>query len=241
MKALAPLFALFISGALHGQIDTTPKPVAVFDKLTWHFGDIPQQKHSAHTFYLFNKGNSPLLITSAIGTGGGQLPSYKRDPIMPGDSSPVTVVYGAFNIGIFTKVVVVSTNAGDFTLTIKGNVFKVDSTDFTFDKTLHDFGTFAKTDRLTCEFTIQNTGRYPLFIDRVNSSSGNMVFTWPQKPIPIGASDTIKAVMIPNLGTFFKTGAVFIAGYDTPIILHLKGEGVLPAMEAPIIQSPSQK
>lgn len=238
MKALVSLIALVITGALYGQTDTTPTPIAVFDKLTWNFGDVPQNKQSSHAFYLFNKGTAPLIITSAIGTGGGQLPSYNREPILPGDSSPVRVIYGAFNIGMFTKVVIVSTNAGDFTLTIKGYVFKVDSTCFRFEKTLHDFGTVEKTDRLTCEFTVQNTGSYPLFIDKVNSSSGNMVFTWPQKPIPVGASDTIKATMIPNLGTFYKSGTVFIAGYATPIILNLKGE-VTP--NEPIILSPSQK
>ncbi|MGV3597573.1 MAG: DUF1573 domain-containing protein [Bacteroidota bacterium] len=241
MKALVFLFALFITGALCGQTDTTLRPIAVFDKLTWNFGDVPQNKQYSHAFYLFNKGTAPLVITSVIGTGGGQVPSYSKEPIMPGDSSPVRIIYGAFTVGMFTKVVVVSTNAGDFTLTIKGNVFKVDSTDFKFEKTLHDFEQVIQPGRIICEFTVQNTGRYPLFIDKVTSSSGNMMFTWPQNPIPAGESGTIRATLEPNLGAFFKTGIVNIAGYDTPIILHLKGEGVLPAMEAPIIQSPSQK
>lgn len=238
MKALVSLIALVITGALHGQTDTTSRPIAVFDKLTWNFGDVPQNKQSSHAFYLFNKGTAPLIITSAIGIGGGQLPSYNREPILPGDSSPVRVIYGAFNIGMFTKVVIVSTNAGDFTLTIKGNVFKVDSTCFRFEKTLHDFGTFAKTDRLTCEFTVQNTGRYPLFIDKVNSSSGNMMFMLPKSPILVGDSGFIIALIIPNLGTFYKTGTVFIDGYAKPIILTIKGEAT---PNEPTILSPSQK
>lgn len=236
MKHLFVTFLVLLGNAAQCQTDTSAR--LKFDTTVWDFGDIVRNVHVRHKFWFKNTGNTPIVVFNVYGSTVYP-PEWEREPVLPGDSGFVEVLYRAFNPGYFTKMMSGQTNAGGFSLTIKGKVFEVDTLAIHFDKTTHDFGQTPFTNELSCQFIVQNTGSYPLTINRINSSSGNLVFSWPNKPIPTVGTSIIKAKMlISTLGTFNKTGTVFIDGVAKPYLLFIKGEIIPVATES---SPPSQK
>ena len=101
-------------------------PTMVFDKTEIDYGTIQQNSDPLRKFKFKNTGAEPLVIKSAQGSCGCTVPSYKKEPIMPGESSDIEVRYATDRIGAFTKTVTITTNEGDQprVLTIKGNVLE---------------------------------------------------------------------------------------------------------------------
>lgn len=99
-------------------------PVATYDKTTYEFGDLIQGTPGIATFTLTNDGNEPLIIASAKASCGCTSPSYSKDPILPGKSITISVIYNAAAMGVFLKTVSVITNAASqpVILQIKGKV-----------------------------------------------------------------------------------------------------------------------
>jgi hypothetical protein len=99
-------------------------PVAKFDKMTYTFEDLTQGVPSTTTFTLTNDGNEPLIIASANASCGCTSPSYSREPIMPGKSTPLLVTYNAAVQGNFNKSITIRTNASEtpVVLMISGKV-----------------------------------------------------------------------------------------------------------------------
>lgn len=65
------------------------------------------------TFKFKNTGNAPLVIHQAMATCGCTVPTYPKEPIMPGEEGEINVRYngkGKFP-GQFRKSIVVRTNA----------------------------------------------------------------------------------------------------------------------------------
>lgn len=62
-----------------------------------------------------------------------------------------------------------------------------------FDKTSHNFGTFAETQVQTAEFTFTNAGDKPLIIQQVFTSCGCTVADYTKTEIKPGEKGTVKA------------------------------------------------
>ena len=81
---------------------------------------------------------------------------------------------------------------------ILGIVFAVAGTfasqaqEISFEKEIHDFGTFEQHGNGTYEFKFTNTGDAPLIISNSKGSCGCTVPVWPKEPIAPGASNVIK-------------------------------------------------
>ena len=101
-------------------------PIMTFEKTEIDYGTIQQNSDPLRKFKFKNAGTEPLVIKSAQGSCGCTVPSYKKEPIMPGETSEIEVRYATDRIGAFTKTVTISTNEGDQprVLTIKGNVLE---------------------------------------------------------------------------------------------------------------------
>lgn len=83
---------------------------------------------------------------------------------------------------------------------------KKNTTSFTVDHEVHDFGKVKMGSENLCEFKITNTGQSPLIINNVTASCGCTTPKKPEKPIPPGKSDIIKVGYKPNnQGTNEKT------------------------------------
>lgn len=98
--------------------------------------------------------------------------------------------------------------------------------EFTFDRTVHDFGDITVSDGpQSCTFTITNTGVEELFILSVVSSCGCTNVSWTRESIPAGGCGEIKATYSNEDGPypFDKTLSVYLSGTKKPVILHIRG------------------
>lgn len=104
---------------------TTSKAGMKFETDVMDYGTIKQNSERVRKFFFTNTGKEPLVIQSAQGSCGCTVPTYPKEPIMPGQRASIDVNYDTNRVGPFTKTVTLTTNAdGQETkvLTIKGTV-----------------------------------------------------------------------------------------------------------------------
>lgn len=129
MKKLLLIFTFAIAGLVstNAQVanETTPKTDGakmLFRETTFDYGNITRNVPATHKFVFTNTGTAPLIINSANASCGCTVPEYTQEPIMPGKTGEIKVVYNAANPGTFVKSVTIRSNAGEISLTIRGNV-----------------------------------------------------------------------------------------------------------------------
>lgn len=115
------LFACAINLKAQSQ-DTTL--VIKFEKTVHDYGTIQQGSDGSVEFKFTNEGKTPLILNNVRSSCGCTVPSWTREPLPPGGSGSIKVVYNTASIGAFSKSVTVSSNAknSDVVLMIKGNV-----------------------------------------------------------------------------------------------------------------------
>lgn len=132
MKKLV-LLTLFISGiALKGHsqdANTAPAPnpnaaEIVFENDVHDYGTIKQGANGSYEFKFKNNGKEPLIISNAQGSCGCTVPSWPKEPILPGQGNVIKVTYDTKRVGPFTKTVTLTSNAKtpSKVITIKGVV-----------------------------------------------------------------------------------------------------------------------
>jgi hypothetical protein len=96
----------------------------VFESNELDYGVILQGSEPLRVFKFKNTGTEPLIITSAHGSCGCTIPSYSKEPIPPGQSGKIEVRYDTQRIGVFQKIITVTTNETEnsHTLLVKGTV-----------------------------------------------------------------------------------------------------------------------
>jgi ABC-type transport system substrate-binding protein len=99
-------------------------PVMTFEKTEIDYGTIAQGADPLRRFKFKNTGTEPLVIKNARGSCGCTVPSFKKEPIAPGETSEIEVRYDTQRIGDFQKSVTIETNEGEQArvLMIKGHV-----------------------------------------------------------------------------------------------------------------------
>jgi hypothetical protein len=118
-------FALISVLAVNAQTSADQNadgPKLTFSATTYDYGNITRNVPAKHEFKFTNTGTAPLIINSANPSCGCTVPTFTKEPIMPGKSGKIEVVYNAANPGNFTKSVTVRSNGGEVSLTIRGNV-----------------------------------------------------------------------------------------------------------------------
>lgn len=106
-----------------------PKANVESAKIAWidiayDFGSVEKGIPVSHDFEFSNQGNAPLLISNVKTTCGCTVPSYPKEPIMPGQTEIIKVTYNAAKLGTFNKKITVLSNADEasYSLTISGEV-----------------------------------------------------------------------------------------------------------------------
>ena len=97
----------------------------VFENETIDYGTIEQNADGKREFVLTNNGNKPLIISNAVGSCGCTVPTFPKEPIMPGQKAVIGVKYDTNRVGAFTKNVTITSNATvnpSKVLTIKGTI-----------------------------------------------------------------------------------------------------------------------
>lgn len=98
--------------------------IMTFDNTTVDYGLVEKGADPLRKFPFKNTGNEPLIIKNAKGSCGCTVPTYPKEPVMPGETGVIEVRYDTQRTGPFTKTVTVTTNEAvdTKTLTIKGEV-----------------------------------------------------------------------------------------------------------------------
>jgi len=110
---------------------TTLKPDDMaFDVATHDFGTISDDVDGTCVFTFTNKGNEPIIIQKAQPSCGCTVPTYSKDPVLPGKVGTIDVTYHTKGkpAGNFQKTITVVSNAGTKVLTIKGVMEKSPAT-----------------------------------------------------------------------------------------------------------------
>lgn len=108
-------------------LETSSMAKIEFTKTTHDFGNIKEGTQATVEFTFKNTGDAPLVLTSVTASCGCTSPKWTREPIPPGGTGTITVVYNSKGRpGVFAKTVTVKHNGegGTQFLTIKGFVEK---------------------------------------------------------------------------------------------------------------------
>ncbi|MBI5540999.1 MAG: DUF1573 domain-containing protein [Bacteroidia bacterium] len=117
---------------VYGQIDNTyvksnpNAPEISFTKTVHNFGSLLKNAEAKVDFVFKNTGKSPLILNNVTPSCDCTTPNWPKEPIMPGKSAIIKVVYDTKEIGVFSKTVTVSSNAvtNKIELTIQGEVYE---------------------------------------------------------------------------------------------------------------------
>ena len=106
------------------QEEATGGPVMTFESTEIDYGVIEQHSDPLRVFHFSNTGTEPLVIKHAKGSCGCTVPSYPKEPILPGEAGVIEVRYDTKRLNKFTKSITLTTNEGDQKriLKIKGQV-----------------------------------------------------------------------------------------------------------------------
>ncbi len=128
MKKLGLLLVALVFGA----VTYAQGPKIEFKTETIDYGTVKKSEDNGVRFFEFtNTGDQPLVISKVNSSCGCTVPSYPKDPIMPGKSGQIEVKYN-MNPGPINKTVTVESNAVNkerVPLRIKGTVVKEETTD----------------------------------------------------------------------------------------------------------------
>ncbi len=121
MTALSIFFILAVFQALAGA-----QPTAALDENTFTFGPVPEGRIVTHTFFIENRGNSPLLIKNAKATCSCTAVDFDTD-VPAGERGRIDVRfdshgYGGRQANVHIRVETSDPSNSVFDLTVTGQV-----------------------------------------------------------------------------------------------------------------------
>lgn len=107
-------------------VENPNAPVITFDKTVHDYGTILQNSDGGCEFVFTNNGKEPLILSRPKSSCGCTVPTWPKQPILPGKSDAIKVTYTTNRVGPFNKTVTVYSNATNnpVRLRIKGKVVK---------------------------------------------------------------------------------------------------------------------
>ena len=96
-----------------------------FEKEFIDYGTIEPSSEGTRVFTFINNGNAPLIIKNVQSSCGCTIPKKPEAPIDPGKKGEILVRYDTNRIGMFSKSIIVTSNANSnpiVTLKISGIV-----------------------------------------------------------------------------------------------------------------------
>lgn len=112
MKKLLIIFVFLSTVSWAQDTATVAGPAITFEESTFDFGDINQGDKVEHIFNFENTGDAPLVITNVQTTCGCTATDWKREPILPGETSTIKVNFNsAGKMGRQNKVITIVSNS----------------------------------------------------------------------------------------------------------------------------------
>lgn len=119
------LVVLLFVGMIGFAVSAQDKVAKIeFKTETIDYGTIEKGANGVRVFEFTNTGDAPLIITKVKSSCGCTVPSWPKDPIMPGESGKIEVKYDTNRVMPIRKTITVTSNAETPTvaLKIKGTV-----------------------------------------------------------------------------------------------------------------------
>ncbi len=132
VTVLLVVSAMFMSGNIFAQ--TTEKaekskksksPEIEFESLEYDYGTIYEGADGTSEFVFKNTGKEPLILSNVYTSCGCTVPTWPKEPIMPGKTSSIIVKYQTSRVGPISKIITVLSNAETLPrveLRIKGTI-----------------------------------------------------------------------------------------------------------------------
>lgn len=117
--------AFAASTAAFAQPELVTGPAISIDKDSHDYGEVPFGGNGECEFKVTNTGTEPLVLAQCTGSCGCTVPKCDPNPILPTETSIITVKYDTKRPGPIHKTVTISSNAVNAPqkiVTIKGNV-----------------------------------------------------------------------------------------------------------------------
>ena len=129
MKNFVIIIALVFSVVIADAQDEAKVngPEIFFKKTTHDYGTIDLNGDGTYNFEFTNIGNEPLILSKPRSSCGCTVPSWPKEPILPGETNKIKVTYNIHKSGAFNKTVTVFSNSKKKSTTllrIKGKVEK---------------------------------------------------------------------------------------------------------------------
>lgn len=122
----ALVFTIFIAFGQEAEEKKENGPKISFEDTLHDYGEIQLGSDGAFEFVFTNTGNEPLILSKPRSSCGCTVPSWPKEPILPGETNNIKVTYNTNKAGSFNKTVTVYSNAksgsGTVVLRIKGKV-----------------------------------------------------------------------------------------------------------------------
>lgn len=106
-------------------------PQIEFEKDSHDYGTIENGASGDCVFIFKNTGNAPLILENVKGSCSCTVPSWTKDPILPGETGEIAVHYNTNSAGPINKSVTITSNAVNEVVKvvrIKGDVLPVKGT-----------------------------------------------------------------------------------------------------------------
>lgn len=127
------LLSMFVSMALtvlnaqevKATVENTDGPKIAFTQQEHDYGTIQKGGDGNCEFTFTNNGNEPLILSNVKASCGCTVPTWTKEPVMPGKNGTIKVRYNTNNVGPIQKTITVTSNAVDnprIVLKIKGQV-----------------------------------------------------------------------------------------------------------------------
>ncbi len=95
-------------------------PELTFEEEVFDFGKITQGEKVSHSFMFKNTGSKSLIISNAQGSCGCTVPEWPKEPIPPGKTGKIDVVFSSEGkSGMMEKTVTIITNCEPATRVIR--------------------------------------------------------------------------------------------------------------------------
>lgn len=113
--SIGVLIVLGIAFAFYSESYSKPNKVR-FASLTvnhkiLNVGDSPQRIENRAIFVIRNSGNTLLEISDITADCHCTVPTWNKQPIAPGDSTYLSVIYDNHKLGLFQQKITVTSNA----------------------------------------------------------------------------------------------------------------------------------
>ena len=213
---LNKILVLVLLFSLYGIINSYSQPVIEFQQSTYDFGQIEEGAVATHIFIFKNVGDQPLILSKVKASCGCTIPSWTKDPVMPGEEGFVKASYNSKNRpGGFHKSITITSNASSSTkiVYIKGVAIKEQPIEplFTAEELANapraeikkqhlQLGKVQIESSLPISLSIQNKGKSELEIKGIYSSC-RCVSLMPGKNLVVepGSQGTLELVYTPRV------------------------------------------